>query len=112
MGTEGLSAQLPFFRATVMEGIQFLILSAASFSERKRFCPPHPFSQETGCTELSFGQSENIFLLLKIRHYQSCLIAQWVKDPVSSLLWLWLQLWLWFDPWPMNFHMPQARPKK
>ena len=33
-------------------------------------------------------------------------MAQWVKDPVLSLL------WRRFDPWPGNFHMPQARPKK
>ena len=28
-----------------------------------------------------------------------------VKDPELSLL------WLGFDPWPMNFHMPQIWPK-
>ena len=39
-------------------------------------------------------------------------MAQQVKDPVLSLLWLWLQLWHRFDPWPGNFCMPWARPKK
>ena len=33
-------------------------------------------------------------------------MAQWVKDPVLSLL------WRGFSPWPGNFHMPQAQPKK
>ena len=37
-------------------------------------------------------------------------MAQWVKDPALSLLWLWLELWRGFDPWPRNFHMPQALP--
>ena len=26
-----------------------------------------------------------------------------VKDPVLSLLWLWLLLWFGFDPWPKGF---------
>ena len=39
-------------------------------------------------------------------------MAQQVKDPALSLLWLWLQLWRWFDPWPGNFHMPQGWQKK
>ena len=29
-------------------------------------------------------------------------MAQWVKDLVWSLLWLWWQLWHRFDPWPGN----------
>ena len=29
-------------------------------------------------------------------------MAQWVKDPPLALL------WHGFDPWPGNFHMPQA----
>ena len=33
-------------------------------------------------------------------------MAQWVKDPVLSLL------WHGFDPWPGNFCMPWAWPKK
>ena len=28
-------------------------------------------------------------------------MAQWVKDLVLSLLWLWLQLWQGFDPRPV-----------
>ena len=33
-------------------------------------------------------------------------MAQWVKDPVMSLL------WCGFDPWPRNFHMPEVQGKK
>lgn len=33
----------------------------------------------------------------------SSLVAQQVKDPVFSLLWLRSLLWLGFDPWPGNF---------
>ena len=36
---------------------------------------------------------------------RSSLVAQWVKDPMLSLL------WCEFDPWPGNFHMPLAQPK-
>ena len=36
------------------------------------------------------------------------LAAQWVKDPALSLLWLGSVLWHGLDPWPRNFHMPQA----
>ena len=39
------------------------------------------------------------------------LVAQWVKDPGMSLLWLGSQLWCMFDSWPRNFHIPQAQPK-
>ena len=35
-----------------------------------------------------------------------------VKDPVLSLLRLCLQLWCSFSPWPRNFCMPLAWPKK
>ena len=35
-----------------------------------------------------------------------------VKDSVLSLVWLRLLLWLEFDPWPGNFFMPQAQPKR
>ena len=38
-------------------------------------------------------------------------MAQWVKDAVSSLQWLWSLLWHRFDPWPGNFHTLQAWPK-
>ena len=37
----------------------------------------------------------------------SSLVAQQVKDPVSSLLWLGLLLWCTFNPWPRNICMPQ-----
>ena len=39
-------------------------------------------------------------------------MAQQIKDMVLSLLWLWLLLWYGFHPWPRNFCMPQAQPKK
>ena len=39
-------------------------------------------------------------------------MAQQVKDPALSLLWLWLHLWLGVDPWPGNFHMLRMKPKK
>ena len=42
----------------------------------------------------------------------SSLAAQRVKDLVLPLLWLWSLLWHDFNPWPRNFHMPQAQPKK
>ena len=34
------------------------------------------------------------------------------KDLALSLLWLGSLLWHSFDPWPRNFHMLQAEPKK
>ena len=37
---------------------------------------------------------------------------QQVKDPAVSLQQLRLLLWRGFHPWPGNFHMPQAQPKK
>jgi len=43
---------------------------------------------------------------------QECPVAQWVKNPMLSLLWLWLLLWSKFHPWPGYFHMPWERPKK
>ena len=39
---------------------------------------------------------------------KSSLVAQWIRDLMLSLLWLWLQLQHGFDPWPRNFCMPQA----
>ena len=39
-------------------------------------------------------------------------MAQWVKDPVLSRPQLRSLLWHRFDPWPGNFHMPQAQPKR
>ena len=37
---------------------------------------------------------------------RSSLVAWWVKDLALS------RLWLGFDPWPGNFCMPGAQPKK
>ena len=39
-------------------------------------------------------------------------MAQWVKDPALSLLWLCFLQWRRFDPWPGSFHMLQAQPKQ
>ena len=39
-------------------------------------------------------------------------MAQHVKDPVLSLLWLRLSLCFRFDPWPQNFHILWMQPKK
>ena len=39
-------------------------------------------------------------------------MVQGVKNPALSLQWLGSLLWLRFDPWPGNFHMPQAQQKK
>ena len=39
-------------------------------------------------------------------------MTQWVKDPALSLQVLRSLLYHGFDPWPGNFHMPQAQPKK
>ena len=49
---------------------------------------------------------------LHIHRKQSYLVAQWVKDPVLSLLWCWLLLWHGFTFWPSDFRMPRAQPKK
>ena len=51
-------------------------------------------------------------LCLKLWKLWASLMAQWVKDPEPSLLWLRPPLWHRFDPWPGNFHMPWARPKE
>ena len=40
------------------------------------------------------------------------MVAQGVKDPVWSLLWLKLLLWYAFDPWPENVCLLWAWPKK
>ena len=39
-------------------------------------------------------------------------MAQQVKDPVLSLLWLGSLPWCGFNPWPNNFCMPWVPPKK
>ena len=38
-------------------------------------------------------------------------MAQQIKDPALSLLWLGLLLWCRFSPWPRNFCMPSAWPR-
>ena len=42
----------------------------------------------------------------------SSLVAQWVKNPALSLHWFELPPWHGFGPWPRNFHMLWAWPKK
>ena len=39
-------------------------------------------------------------------------MVQWVKDLALSPQQLGSLLQLGFDPWPGNFHMPRARPKR
>ena len=39
---------------------------------------------------------------------ETSVVAQWVKDPMSSLQQLGSLLWHRFDPWPRNFYMPWA----
>ena len=56
-----------------------------------------------GCAGLSFHKDKKL---------RSFLVVLWVKDPVLPQQWLRLLLWHGFDPWPWNFHMRQAWPKK
>ena len=46
------------------------------------------------------------------RENWNSLVAQQVKDPVLSLLWLVLLLWCGLIPWPGDFHMSQTWSKK
>ena len=39
-------------------------------------------------------------------------LAQQVKDPALSLLWIRSLLWHGFNLWPRKFYMPQVQPKK
>ena len=39
-------------------------------------------------------------------------MAEQVKDPALTLLWLRPLLWHGLDPWPGNFHMPWGVAKK
>ena len=54
------------------------------------------------CTLSGFPQNKEI-------RFGNSLVAQRVKDPAVSLLWLRLQLWCMFNPWPGNLCMPQER---
>ena len=51
-------------------------------------------------------------LQIKVHLKRSYLVAQRVKNLALSLLWLCLQLCYGFSPWPKNFCMPWAWPKK
>ena len=42
----------------------------------------------------------------------SSLVAQWVKDPALSPLWLGSLLWHWFHTWPRNFPCAMGMAKK
>ena len=69
---------------------------AARFLQRTRCLGPwHPLCLT--CKKVSFGSS---------------LVAQWVKDPALSLLWLGSLLWCGLNPWPGNLCMPLVQPKK
>ena len=48
----------------------------------------------------------------KRKQFKELPVAQWVKDLVLSQLWLRSLPWCRFDPWPRNFHVPQAPPRK
>ena len=51
---------------------------------------------------------------IALSDFQGILMAQQVKDPTLSLLWLGSQLWCGFDPWPGNIliiHMLRTWPK-
>ena len=52
-----------------------------------------------------------MIFFLKVNICGSSLVAQQVKEPALSLLWLGLLLRCGFDPWPRNFHMQQAQAK-
>ena len=52
-----------------------------------------------------------ILKVIKERSWSS-LVAQQVEEPMLLLLCLRLLLWCRFSPWPENFCMPQAQPKK
>ena len=55
---------------------------------------------------------EKVFLAPKDFAHRSSFAMHQVKDPVLSLQWLGSLLWCRFNPWPGNFHMPWAQPKK
>ena len=52
-----------------------------------------------------------IILIVKT-YFRSSLVAQCIKDPVLSLLWLWVQLCHRFDPWPGSSYMYGGGQKK
>ena len=43
---------------------------------------------------------------------QSSPVVQQAEDQALSLQWLKWLLWGGFDPWPRNFHVPQAQIKR
>ena len=48
------------------------------------------------------------YTIYQNKSWWSFLVAQRAKDPALSFLLLWRR----FDPWPRNFYMPHAQPKK
>ena len=59
-----------------------------------------------------FLKKDPKYMNRKVKIKRSSLVAQRVKDPRLSLLWLRSLQWHGFDPWPGNFCMPWAWPKK
>ena len=62
-------------------------------------------TQDPPCPEVGTFQGRGT---IKKQTRVSSLLAQWVKDPVLSLLWLRSLLWYRFDPWSENFYMRWA----
>ena len=79
-------------------------------------CPRWTFSPRclvTGIYSTSYKWSQALHRIILKRYNLgefSCGLV--VKDLAVSLLWLGLLLWLKFDPWPGNFCMVWALPKK
>ena len=74
------------------------IFSTIILCYRLNYVPPPPYWKKKSS-------------ILKLKSYPQgiSLVAQWIKDPVFSVLCLWLQLWLGFDPWPGNSHMAKKK---
>ena len=48
----------------------------------------------------------------KMYNSRSALVAQWVKDPALTQLWLWLLLCRGFNPWPRYLCMLRGRARQ
>lgn len=46
------------------------------------------------------------------KQFRGSVVAQEVKNPALSWLWLGSLMWHRFGPWPWNFHMPFGKKKK
>ena len=59
-----------------------------------------------------FGTLNKVHILILIKNkFRGSLVAQWVKDPSLSLLWLRSLLWRRFHPWPSNFYYAMGMAK-